>query len=156
MPPSAAATGSAARRQLGQLAVVDLAADLQPDHEEEDHHQPVVDDPDERLRSKSEGAQAHAQRRVPQRLVALAPSGEFAQSSATAAATSSTMPLAASMLQEALERATREPGELAQRLPGLGRRDGLPVLVTDRVAHQSSSDQRGAAAKAAWIRPTCE
>ena len=42
-PPSAAIAGSAAARAVAQLADDELALDLQPDDEEEDRHQPVVD-----------------------------------------------------------------------------------------------------------------
>ena len=43
MPPTAAIAGSAARRRLAELAVDELALDLQADDEEEDGHQAVVD-----------------------------------------------------------------------------------------------------------------
>ena len=43
MPPTAAITGSAAVRAVAELALDELALDLQPDHEEEDRHEPVVD-----------------------------------------------------------------------------------------------------------------
>ena len=43
MPPSAAASGSAARRSSRSSPRVDLAPDLEPDDEEEDRHQAVVD-----------------------------------------------------------------------------------------------------------------
>ena len=42
-PPTAASAGSAAARAVAQLAVDELALDLEPDDEEEQRHQPVVD-----------------------------------------------------------------------------------------------------------------
>ena len=43
MPPSAATTGSAIRPPLAQLAQVELALGLEPDDEEEERHQALVD-----------------------------------------------------------------------------------------------------------------
>ena len=63
MPPSAANTGRAARAELAQLARVDLAPDLEPDDEEEDHHQAVVD-PEVQIALEREPAGAKADRRV--------------------------------------------------------------------------------------------
>ncbi len=43
MPPIAASTGIASAPALAQLAEVELALGLQPDDEEEERHQPLVD-----------------------------------------------------------------------------------------------------------------
>ena len=43
MPPSAAMRGQRGLARVTQLAVDELALDLEPDDEEEDGHQPVVD-----------------------------------------------------------------------------------------------------------------
>ena len=49
MPPTAATAGSAARLAVAQLAGDQLALDLEPDDEEEDGHQRVVDPVHQRL-----------------------------------------------------------------------------------------------------------
>ena len=49
MPPIAAITGSAACARRRQLADQQLALDLQPDEQEEDRHQAVVDPVQQRL-----------------------------------------------------------------------------------------------------------
>ena len=54
MPPTAAASGSAARRSSLSSPAVDLATDLEPDDEEEDRHQPVVD-PEVQISLEKEG-----------------------------------------------------------------------------------------------------
>ncbi len=101
--------------------MVDLAADLQSHDEEEDHHQPVVDDPLE-LALESERTDANAERRVPEVRVALRPwrvrAGERdgcrdEQQDAARGFDA----------KEPLERATGETREPQQRLPGLRRGD---------------------------------
>ena len=48
MPPSAAITGQRARTEGRKVADGELALDLQPDDEEEDRQQPVVDPVEQR------------------------------------------------------------------------------------------------------------
>ena len=77
-----------------QLALQQLALDLQADQKEEDRHQAVVDPVQQRLVER-ERADAHADRRIEKAVVEPA-SGELLASSATSAATTSTSPPAAS------------------------------------------------------------
>ena len=72
MPPRAAIAGRAAWRAVAQLADGPLAFDLQADDEEEDGHQPVVDDVVEVL-GEMERPDRDVDRCRPQRLVAGAP-----------------------------------------------------------------------------------
>ena len=55
-------TGKHASRSARQLALDDLALDLEADEEEEDRHQAVVDPEQQRL-VESEGADLHDDRR---------------------------------------------------------------------------------------------
>ena len=71
MPPRAVTTGRAALR-AAQLAGDQLAFDLQPDHEEEQRHQPVVD-PVAQVHGQAPAADLDGQLGVPQRLVGALP-----------------------------------------------------------------------------------
>ena len=89
-PPTAAATGRAARRGLGQLPGDQLALDLQADGEEKDGHQPIVDPVEERF-GQAIVADTDGELRLPEPRVTSA-HGEFAHSSARSAASRRTTP----------------------------------------------------------------
>ena len=77
---------------LAQLAHVELAADLEPDDEEEERHQPVVD-PVPQIERELGVAEPDRQLGRPELLVRGAP-GELAQTSAATVAASRTTALA--------------------------------------------------------------
>ena len=95
IPPSAATAGSTACGSGAQLADRELTLDLQADDEEEDRHQPVVDEPRRRVnRARSGPAASSTGGPRIARYTSDAP--EFARTSAATAQLSRTMPLAAS------------------------------------------------------------
>lgn len=138
--------------RLGQLPLMHLAPDLQADDEEEDDHQSVVDQEADRVR-KGEASHADRHGRLPQPLIEMA-QGEFAQTSAAMAATSSTMPLAAWMDRKRSTGLTMCP---ARRRAGADTSGGTGGREESRVVGSAAScigfETAGAAASHAKQTP---
>ena len=105
MPPSARGDGQRHLRRLRQLALDDLALDLEADQQEEHRHQPVVDPQQQRL-GEAEPAIGEGELGLEQP-VDRGASGELASTSASTAAASSGNADAASLSMKAFSRFVR-------------------------------------------------
>ncbi len=108
--------------KLAQLPAVDLATDLEPDDEEEDRHQPVVD-PEMEVALEGEGTDLEAEGRVPQRRVGVLP-GRVRPDQRDGGGQQQDDPAGGLDAQEALDGRIGAPRERARGLPapgGLGR-----------------------------------